>query len=461
MKRLCAGTGGMLAAGLLLCLWGEAVFAADRPPHPPASDAVAKLSLEEAIQSGVSRHPLIEAARHGALASDAVTKQIAAVNYPQVSGILANSGGNTRVLSNLGISGSLPKPTNYLSTPGARVDLLITDFGHTAHKVLANTSLTAASEKQVLTSKALVILNVQQAYFTCLKRQKLVEITKEVLAERRLVETQAETLYRHQLRSKLDLDMARVETAKAELEFIKAENDLQTAFAALNNAMGIQGPAQYALEDLQPAIEPPAALEPLFRTALERRPELLGAKDRAQAAEETLKATRALNFGRITGIAAAGYTWWGRQEVVSVRGNPNNPGAQVGWWGAGASSSTPLFTGFRIQSEIEEAEAHKNGAVAGTKTIANEIALQVANAYLARLTAEQQIDVAKDRAAQAREALTLARERYKANLSSILDVTTATANLLAAAVGLAEAQYDYLAGDSALAYATGAEYGKY
>lgn len=463
MIRITINTLAILTLGLWPCLMAVQAGAADEPATVPVRSEAAgsRLTWEDAIKAGVAQHPLIQAARHGVRETDAVTRQLAAVNYPQVSGILANSLGNTRVQSNLGISGSLPKPTNYLTDPGVRADLLITDFGRTAHKILASKSLAASAEKQVLTSKALVILNVEQAYLTCLKQQKLVAITREVLAERRLIRDQAESMHRHRLRSKLDLDLASVEAAKAELDFIKARNDLTAAFAALAAAMGRQGLEPYVLDELQPSASPTPSIEALFRNALEQRPELLGSKDRMQAADEALKAARALNYGNITATGAAGYGWWARQEVVSARGNPNNPGAQLGWWGAGFSSSLPLFTGFRIEAEIEQAEANHGEARAITRVVANNVVLEVAKAYLNRLTAEQQIKVARDRVAQAREALALARERYKAGLASILDVTTATADVLSAETGLAEAQYGYLAGDSALAYATGSDYGRY
>lgn len=452
----------ILAVGLLLCLWFDATAGAAEPvPAAPAAPAPVTLTWEDAIKNGVAHHPLIQAARHGVLETQAVGKQIAAVNYPQVSGMLANSLGNTRVQSNLGVSGSLPKPVNSLTDPGARVDLLITDFGRTAHKILANRSFAAEADKQVITSKALVILNVEQAYLACLKQQTLVAVTHKLLAERKLIRDQAESLYRNHVRSKLDLEMASVEAAKAEVDVIKAQNDLQAAFASLNAAMGRQGPAHYALEERPAAPSPAPPIEPLFKEALERRPELLGSKDRVQAMEEALQAARALNYGNVTAVGAAGYAWWGRQEVTSARGNPNNPGAQLGWWGAGISSSTPLFTGFRIEAEIEQAEANHGEARATTRVIANDVVLEVAKAYLNRLTAEQQITVAQERAAQAREALTLARERYKAGLASILDVTTASTALLTSETGLAEARYGYLAGNSALDYATGMEYAKY
>jgi outer membrane protein TolC len=154
------------------------------------------------------------------------------------------------------------------------------------------------------------------------------------------------------------------------------------------------------------------------------------------------------------------YTWWGHEERPSGK-EVSNPGAKLGWYGLAATSSFPLYTGGRIEGQIEEADARTGETRATTRSIANDIVLQVAHAYLSRLTAEQQIKVSEEKVAHAREALTLARERYKASLGSILDVTTATTDLLSAEVGLAEAQYDYRASEAALAYATGLEYARY
>ena len=120
-----------------------------------------------------------------------------------------------------------------------------------------------------------------------------------------------------------------------------------------------------------------------------------------------------------------------------------------------------MYTGGRIQGKIEESEARKGETEADSRAIANDIVLQVAQAYLSRLTAEQQIKVAEEKVALAREALNLARERYKNGLGSVLDVVTATADLLSAEVGLAQSQYDYRASEAALSYSTGAEYARY
>ena len=441
----------LLAIVFCLCIAGTLAARAETP-LPPES-----FTLEDAVRRGLERHPLLQASQHEALEAEAATKQLEAANYPRVTGVFANTGGNTRVLANLGVSGSLPKPTNYLTTPGVRVDLLVTDFGYTAHRILASKALAASAKNNTLTVKAVVILNIQQAYLTCLKEQRLTEIAQEVLRERRLIRDQTETFYRHQLRSKLDLDFAAVEVNRAEVALLKARNALKTAFANLNYTMGRQGPAEYRLGAVPLSVAPAEPIEPLFQQALEKRPELLGNSNLAQFAEEAVKAARALNFGSVTAIGTAGYTWWGREEQPSGR-DVSNPWAQLGWWGAGGTSSFPIYAGGRIEGQNEEAEARKGEVAAMTRGLANDIMLQVTRAYLSRMTTGQQIQVDRERVAYAREALTLARERYKNALGSILDVTTATMDLLQAEVGLAESQYNYELSQAAVRYAVGADY---
>jgi outer membrane protein TolC len=451
---------GLWGVVLLLSFGVTASLAAEATSPSPTPATGTPLTWERAIRLAIERQPLIKAAEHEALESHAVVKQIESANYPQVSGMIPSSAGNTRVLANLGISGSLPKPTNYLTTPGIRADYLITDFGQTAHRILSQKSLAASTEKAVLTAKALTILNVEQAYLNCLKQQRLVDISREVLDERELIRQQTEAFYRHQLRSKLDLDFASVEANRAEVLLIKAQNNLVLAFAALNTAMGFHGPGSYLLEQAVLSVTPSVGPESLVQNALNQRPELLGSKDRIQAAEEALHAAKALRFGSVTGIGTLAYTWWGHEERPSGK-EVSNPGGKMGWYGVGATSSFPLYTGGRIEGQIEEADARTGESRATTRSIANDIVLQVAHAYFSRLTAEQQIKVSEEKVAHAREALTLARERYKASLGSILDVTTATTDLLSAEVGLADAQYDYRASEAALAYATGVEYARY
>ena len=327
--------------GLVLSCGVTTSLAAETISSSPMPATGSPLTWERAIRLAIEKQPLIKVAEHEALESHALVKQIESANYPQVTGMVSSSAGNTRVLANLGISGSLPKPTNYLTTPGIRADYLITDFGQTAHRILSQKSLAASAEKAVLTAKALTILNVEQAYLNCLKQQRLVDISREVLDERELIRQQTEAFYRHQLRSKLDLDFASVEANRAEVLLIKAQNNLVLAFAALNTAMGFQGPGSYLLEQAVLSVTPSVSPESLVQDALNQRPELLGSKDRIQAAEDALHAAKALRFGSVTGIGTLAYTWWGHEERPSGK-EVSNPGGKLGWYGAWRNQFIPL-----------------------------------------------------------------------------------------------------------------------
>ena len=421
-----------------------------------AGEALPKLSLDEAVHAGLAQHPMVRLAQHEVLAVDAATKQIESANYPQVSAVWQSTGGNTRVLANLSVSGSLPKPTNYLTTPGVRVDYLITDFGYTAHSVLASRALTDAAGKDVLTVKALVALNIEQAYLNCLKQQRFINIQQDLLRQWESIFAQAQGLYRKDLRAKLDVETATAQMSQAQLGLLRAQNDLQVAFAVLNHAMGRPAVEGY---DLKPVSLPSGGdrtLNSYYEAALTQRPELQGNADRIKAAEEGIKAAKALRYGNITAMGTAGYTWWSREEQPSGK-EVSNPGAQLGFWGAGGTSAVPLYTGGRLEGKIEQADARKSEAQATARQIANDVILQVTRAYIAAETAEQQIRVADARVGHAREALALASERYKFSLGSMLDVIAATAFMTSAEVGLAEARYEYQASQVALMYASGGQ----
>jgi outer membrane protein TolC len=414
------------------------------------------LSLDDAVRTGLEQHPMIRVAQHEVLATEAAAKQLESTNYPQVSAVWQNTGGNTRVLANLSVSGSLPKPTNYLTTPGVRVDYLITDFGYTAHSVLASRALADAAGKDVSTVRLLVALNIRQAYLNCQKQQRFVDIQRDLLKQWQLVFAQAHGFYKKELRAKLDVETATAQMNQAELGLLRARNELRVAFAVLNHAMGRPTVEGYDLAPTPPVPRRDRPLDDLYEVALKQRPELQGNADRIRAAEEAVTAVKSLRYGNITAIGTAGYTWWGREERPSGK-EVDNPGAQLGFWGAGGTSAVPLYTGGRLDGKIDQAEARKSEAQATARQIANDVLLQVTRAYFTAETAEQQIHVAEERLSHAREALALANERYKFSLGSILDVMTATALFTSAEVGLAEARYEYEAGQVALTYAVGAE----
>ena len=414
------------------------------------------LGYETAIRIGLDRHPLFRRSKETASAAEAVTDQTVARYYPELNAYAIQTGGTIRPLSAFNIAGTQNKPTSYVESAGFRADQLIYDFGQTAHKVLAERAGQEAAEKDILTYKATVILKVQQAYIHCLRQKRLVDIAEETVRERGILRDQIATLYRRELKSKLDLDFISVELRNAEVQLLQAKNELRAAFAGLNNAMGIRGPEDYTLEDLPAVSASLNSLETLITQALGDRPEVLGTTDRIQQADEQLSSAKALNLPTIAAQGMYGVIHFSDAPTNQYGGS--HPGQTNLWWGAGAVVSVPIFTGFLIENRAAEARQQKYQTEQKKIDLTNRIALEVTDAYLTLQAARQQLVVEEKEVESARSALGLAKERYRLGLASIVDVTTATVALLMAEVRLSEARYTLQAGTAAVAYATGQAY---
>ena len=81
------------------------------------------------------------------------------------------------------------------------------DFGFTSNLVDSVRLAERAQGQDVNARRALVIVSVQRGYLNSLKRRRLVQIAEETVRERGLIAGQIETLYRQQLKSKLDFDL--------------------------------------------------------------------------------------------------------------------------------------------------------------------------------------------------------------------------------------------------------------
>lgn len=428
------------------------------PPSPATVPQTkgAFLGYEAAIRIGLDRHPLLRRSKESASAAEAVTGQAVARYYPELNAYAIQTGGTIRPLSAFNIAGAQNKPTSYVESAGFRADQLLYDFGQTAHKVLAERAGQEAAEKDILTYKATVILKVQQAYIHCLRQKRLVDIAEETVRERGVLRDQIATLYRRELKSKLDLDFISVELRNAEVQLLQAKNELRAAFAGLNNAMGVRGPEDYTLEDLPTVSASLNTLETLITQALGDRPELLGSTDRIKQADERLSSAQALNLPTIAAQGMYGVIHFSDAPLNQYAGS--HPGQTNLWWGAGAMVSVPIFTGFLIENRVAEARQQKYKVEQKRLDLTNKIELEVTDAYLTLQAARQQIIVEEKEVESARSALTLAKERYRLGLASIVDVTTATTALLLAEVRLSEARYALQVGTAAVAYATGQAY---
>lgn len=404
------------------------------------------LAVREAIEIALKNHPIVQEGNASLMASAARTEQTRSLYYPQIYANADAAAGAARVNPRFVTpAGGLLQPNLSQYTAGLLASQRIYDFGYTSNLVESSQYGERAQEQDVQARRALVMVNVQRSYLNSLKRRRLVEIAEETVRERGIIVGQIEALYRQQLKSKLDLDLVRVELVNAESLLVRSRNDLKASFADLNRTMGIAGAEDYTLEDVAINVRAQRKLEDLIADSL-THPEVKRAKEQTASAEAKKRAMKSQSLPTISAIASGGY-----YDTFDSNRNVDTGG----WWAAGGLLSMPLFTGGLIENQVKEAAAQEAAATAQRDNIEQALTLQVTNAYLDTLTLAQQIRLAEEQVKTAQEALSLSRQRYKLGLGSVVEVTQSEVAVTGAQTKLAEAQYDYKIAEVILAYATG------
>ena len=404
------------------------------------------LGWQQAIETGLKNHPLLLEANATMLASSARVDQTKALYYPQVYANADGAAGSARINPRFVTpAGGMLQPNLSSYTAGVLASQRVYDFGFTKNLVESSEYGERAQEQDVNARRALVLVNVQRSYLNSLKRQRLVRIAEETVRERGIIASQVDILYRQHLKSKLDLDLVRVELVNAESLLIRSRNALKSSFAELNQAMGIAGSEDYTLEEVTIDVRTQRTLNELIADSL-THPELKRAKEQMAAAGAKKRAMKSQYLPTVTAIASGGY-----YDTF----DPSRNVATGGWWAAGGLVSMPLFTGGLIENQVKEAAAQEAAALARSSNLEQALTQQVTNSYLDTTTFAQQIKLGEELVKTAQEALNLAKQRYKLGLGSVVEVTQAEVGLTAAQTKLAEAQYDYKIAEVTLAYATG------
>jgi outer membrane protein len=417
---------------------------AGRTSEPPPRGSF--LGLQQAVELGLDHHPLVQEADARLKAANARSEQARAIYYPHVDAHFGTAAGAGRLNPRYLVGGFLVQENLSQYAGGVSVTQRIFDFGYSQHTVDSAHLAERAQEQDISARQALVVFNVQTAYLISLKQHRLVQIAEETVRERGIIKGQIEALYRQQLKSKLDVDLVQVELTNAESQLVRARNGMKSGFANLNRAMGVTGAEDYVLEDLPIEVRPQRPLESLISDSLSH-PEFRKAKELTASAEAKITASKRQYLPTVSAYASGGDF----QVYDTTRSQANQTG---GWWAAGGFVSMPLFTGFMIESQVQEAKAQKAAAEAASLNIEQALTQQVTNSYLDTVSFAQQIKLGEEQVKTAQEALSLAKQRYKLGLGSIVEMTQAEVALTAAQTRLAESQYDYKIAEVTLAYAS-------
>ncbi len=411
-----------------------------------AATGATPITRSDAERIALKNNPRITASRLLALAAGQVTRQTRAGYLPQVYGAITAAKAEDG--SRIG-AGALTNSRLYTHAgTGGMLSQLITDFGHTNELVASNKLQQKAEDQTALATEQDVMLATDQAFYRLLNAQSLLAVAKSTVQERANVQNLTQALTRSALKSTLDLNIASADLSQSQLLQLDAENGVASASASLAEVLAAPpGTVYSAVEESGEPPPPPAAdsVAVLNAQAQSQRPDLQALHLDAQAYQKLARADQLQHLPTISALATGGITPIGPDGVFVPH-----------WYASGGVNlSIPIFTGFRIEAETQEARFRQQATAKQSEELSNAIARDVRVAVLNAETAFRRIGVADQFRAQTAQALALAQTRYKLGLSSIVELSQAQLQSTQAAVSAVNARYDYLLSLRQLEYAQG------
>ena len=405
---------------------GETAEASDTSGQNPS------LTLTEAEQMAIKNNPHVTVARLLTLAQHQMVREARSAELPTLVGsITAMDAADASRIS----AGSLTASRLFEHAgAGGGLTQLITDFGRTSNLVAFSKLQEKAQKASAMATTNDIAIAADQAYFNALQAQALLRVADENVQTRQTTDTQVSQLTKYNLKSTLDLSFADVNLSQAKLLQLDARNNVASTMAALDSVLGLDHQVNFRLLDDEQTLQaPPVDVDRLLRLALQQRPDLVALDYAQQAAVKFSHAQRDQLFPTISAMGSAG----------SVPVRPDTYFTSNWWGGVGVNVNIPIFNGFLYTAQAKEASIRAKAAAEHQRALKDRIVRDVRTAWLTANTAYQRVTVTQELLKEADLALNLAQDRYRLGLSSIVELTQAQYQQTDAAIGNANARYQY------------------
>jgi outer membrane protein len=421
-----------------------AMQAPKQAPGSPAQGAMPRLTRTEAEQMAIKGNPRVSVAKLLALAQHQVYRETRAAELPTasaaVTAVEAEEGSRIS-------AGSLTASRLFEHAgAGGGFSQLLTDFGRTRNLVSSSILQEKAQKANAVATQYDIELATDQAFFNALEAQQTLKVAQQNVATRQTLQSQINQMTMNKLKSTLDLSFANVNLSQAKLLALDAQNNADSTMAALDAVLGLDHQVTFELIDDGPGIlQPPPDVDQLIQESLKQRPDLQATQYSEQAAFKFSRAERDQLFPSIATSGTVG--------TVPIRPDQYY---LTNWWGAiGVNINIPIFNGFRYTAQAKEASLRAQAASEQTRDLRDRIVRDVKTAWLAANTSYQKVSVTEELLQEADLGLRLAKTRYEMGLSSIVELSQAEYQETDAAIGNANAQYQYRMALATLNYQVG------
>jgi outer membrane protein len=446
----------MRRAALSLCLLagllGSPSFArrgADQA-HPSAAPVASSqqpaqtstpLTLAEAEAIALKKNPQITVGKLNALVQWQVVREARSALLPtanlSLTGVDANGGrltagflNNSLLLARAGA--------------GAAVSQLITDFGRSTNLLRGSEFRAKAEDMNSVATTADIRLAVDRIFYSALETNAIVSVAQQTVDARQIFVDKIQALTNAKLKSDVDLSFAKVDLARAKLLLIEAQDNFQSALAALSAILGYPDEQNFQLvEEPKELTSPSPDVQLLIMQAMNQRPEIAALQFEVQAAAKNAAAEHDLSRPTISALGAVGST--------PVRDHLITPN----WYGAvGVNIHIPVFNGFLFSARGKVADLQTEMNRQKLMDMRNNIARDVRVSWQDSTRAYERLSVTQLLREQASLALDLAQQRYNLGLGSIVEFSQAALGKTEADIADTDARYQYRLSQIVLDYTT-------
>ena len=425
--------------------------APERVPEPPSTSqaGVPKYALPQLIAIALANNPDTRATWERARAAAAAYGASRAPYYPTVTAqTLAGYERSNEELPH--DSGVLRR---WYAEPTLQLTYLLLDFGRrSADDQMFRQQLAAANFTFNRTLQTIVFQTQRASYSLAAAKAAVVAAEQNL----ELARTDDEAVDRRVdlgLATQPALLLSRARVAQSKFDLANARLLVRDAQANLALAMGVAANAPFDVEDLETQRVPPSftgRVDELIADAIRQRPDLAAQVASLQARGAGVDRARAEFYPTVDARAKYGEQIWSFQFAGPPTQNPIEP-----QYAAQLTLNWDLFTGFKRQNLLHQAEAERAAAAASLRSGELATIAEVWRAYYERESTKEKYAAAEAVLAASQEAHSANLETYRNGLSTIVELLTADRDLANARYAMIQSTADVLTASAAVAYAIG------
>lgn len=413
---------------------------ADSRRIEPTPNTVRQLTLPLIVDLALRNSPATRLSWSQARAAADVYGSSEGRLFPSLSAGLAAT--RTRTIATPG------RPAGERTQYGPSLTLAYTvlDFGGRSGNVDVARQTAIAADLSHNATVENTILQVEAAAFTYLSTRAQRDAQKSAVDLATAALDAASERHRVGLATIADVLQAQTARSQAELELETLEGSLQVTRGGLAVAMGLPANTPFEVPDV-PASDSvhfvTQSVDTLIEMAVRNRPELASARAQAAAASSQIRVARS-GYLPALALSATGANNASTVSTFAGKTYTVNLGVQV-----------PVFSGFSNQYDVAAASEQFRAAEARSEATKQQVIQQVFTAYYTLRTSTERVRTAHDLLASATQSETVARERYREGVGSIVDLLVAQAALANARAQDVDARWQWRAALAQLAHDVG------